>query len=165
MRITSLVAKLSGLITFNDNTTSSFHSQLESDISWSENQTEGLESTRQVSWFYEDRDYPFWDALIVAIQHAGIPNFEYNENGPRPTVQKHITDMVARMDFILTMNDGHTYHFATVATGKTDLLTITPGFTVGDIQLTNAGDIANFNRYLIEVENMFSLIMDDVVVA
>jgi hypothetical protein len=126
-KINSLAARFSGTVTYNDNSVESFHSQCETTHPgsnkvdqeariWSIDQTHMIETTRQVSWSIPPH-YPYYaaiDWLLARLPFAHIIWMGWiHPNG----AQKTITDMITRLDMIITRDDNVIYPVALVMTG------------------------------------------------
>jgi len=111
-KITSTLVRLGVTATFKDGSSSLMHGQVEGDQSWSIDQIESFETARQVSWFVGSDPFhdawPYWIAIIDGcMKIPGINNFDFDDNpSTYPKRQKIITDMVGRIEVILSFDDG-----------------------------------------------------------
>lgn len=156
-KINSMTARFGGVVTYKDQTTSSFHTQLEQGKIWSQDQPGSLETTRQIRWF-DPIAYPYWNAVLVAIQKLPfIASFDWDDSCCFPVVQRVITDMVARLDIIMTFNDQTTYPVAVIITGTQDNIRVEVPYL--------ASAAANLADYKVQLRNMLLNIMDQVVLS
>ena len=156
MEITSLVGKFSGIVTYNDNTSGTFHTQIEGDNVWSEDQAEAVENLKQISWYSPNVfGWPYWGAILISI--TKLPFLSFTWDTPLPTSQKRITDMVAKLDLIMTRDDGQTYCVAVIITGTVDNIRIEiPDLASG---ATNLSDVKH------SIQDMFRHVMAEADVA
>lgn len=154
-KINSMVARLSGVVTYDDNTTGTFHAQVdENGTVWSQDGVESIENLRQVSWF-NPTVYQYWVALRDAINALPFLNFTYGADCCHPDVQKAVTDMVVRFDAVFGLNDNTLYSVSVVITGVDDSIRIeTPDLV---------SVVTNLDDFKTRLSDMFSEIMDEVV--
>ena len=102
--ITSLIVRVSGLVTFSDGSSSVFHVQSDDTQSWSISIPESFDTTSQIG-----SNTSFYDILSQAL------GFTWTNQA---NIKKVITDMVARTDIVFTLDNGETNYAAMVIQGQ-----------------------------------------------
>ena len=103
-RITSFLVRVSGLVTFSDQTSSVFHVQSDDTQSWSIDVSESFGTTSQIG-----SNTSFYDILSQALGYTWTN---------RANIRKTITDMIARTDITFALDDGTTNYAAMVIQGQ-----------------------------------------------
>ena len=152
--ITSIAARMSGVVAFSDNTVESFHTQREGALIWSQQQANSQECLRQVSWS-GGIPWPFWAAIINAMSALGFMSFTWDTD--HPTTQKTVTSMTGRFDFIVAFDDNTVATAAVVGEGTLSANVFGTLITADDARITAASNIATVRSQL---ESMCLEVMD-----
>jgi len=105
-KITSLVARVGGIVAYADNTNAVFHAQCDDNQRWTIDQAESLESHKQIAWYWNPvTHWPFWDAYEIVINSLNLFLFNFNWNSGYPTIQKAVRDMTMRAEILFTTDD------------------------------------------------------------
>jgi hypothetical protein len=89
---------------------------LQNFLVWSVNEAESDETMKQLRYAPAGGGWPYFGAIWWAIQRLPfITIFAWDTL--LPTTQKVVTDMVARLDLLMTRDDGQTYPVALIITG------------------------------------------------
>jgi hypothetical protein len=167
-KIVSLTARFSGVVAYSDNSVGSFHSGMEGTetdyVLWSIDKADAIENLKQVSWSHAAgipaNATPWWSFVIIALSSFDFMEFEWDT--PRPDVQKMISSLTGRCDFIFAFDDNTTATAAVTATGTVDTSGTRSEFVhVEDESIATADNIAVVRQGLYD---LFHNVMDEVII-
>jgi hypothetical protein len=166
--IVSVAARFSGVVAYNDNSVGSFHSGLEgseaNSVLWSIDQADAVENLKQVSWSpavgMPPYRTPWWNFVITSLSSFDFMDFEWDT--PHPEVQKMISGLTGRCDFIFAFDDNTTATAAVTATGTIDASGTRSEFVhVEDESIATADNIVVVR---LGISTLFHYVMDEVYV-
>jgi len=149
-RITSVVARYSGTVSFTDNTKEYFHCQMEDDRLWSVDADGSHSAQEEVTWATNDAGYIYYARQNLTLTN-GLPFLSsavVDTNYVVPA--KTINGVVYHGEVLFALDDGTTWPSS---------MSYDPHY---GYQWTNGGSIlpTNLGTYVTNIENMLLQIFD-----
>jgi hypothetical protein len=153
-KITSVVARYSGTVTFTDNTKQYFHCQMENDRFWAVDPTGSHDAQKKICWFYKPGvGYQAWVRQLLAWRGLPFLTNAYIDTVPMAVTQE-INDIVLRGEITFALDDNTTYPATLVYDSWGGFQWITPGVLNATNKAEYVDKLETMLKQIVNVANL-----------